>query len=82
MEGNAKCRHLKNLSIKGDFAPGVCLSEAPSNSMTPYLPLLHIVYVFQYTYSHRDGGEEGRVEPERRLEGQRVTKLGRKYQHG
>jgi hypothetical protein len=41
---------------------------------TPYLPRL------QYTYSHRDGVEmeEGRVEPERRFQGQQFTKLGRK----
>ncbi len=32
----------------------------------------------KYTYSHREGGEWGRVEPERRLEGQEFTKLGRK----
>jgi hypothetical protein len=47
------------------------LSEAP----------LHTVYVL-YTYSHREGVEgRGRVEPERRLEGQQFTKLGQKYQH-
>ncbi len=34
----------------------------------------------QYTYSHREGEEE-RVQPERRLEGQQFTELGRKYQH-
>jgi hypothetical protein len=27
------------------------------------------------------GGGRGRVEPERRLEGQQFTKLGQKYQH-
>jgi hypothetical protein len=30
---------------------------------------------------HRKGEKGGRVEPERRLEGQQFTKLGRKYQH-
>jgi hypothetical protein len=34
----------------------------------------------QYTYSLREGGGGGRVEPERRLEGQQFTKLSRKYQ--
>jgi hypothetical protein len=29
---------------------------------------------------HREGGGEGRVEPERRLEGQQFTKLGQKHQ--
>jgi hypothetical protein len=40
-----------------------------------------MVYVMHavYTYSHRE--EEGRVEPERKIEGQQFTKLGRKYQH-
>jgi hypothetical protein len=33
----------------------------------------------QYTYSHREGGRGGTVEPERRLEGQQFTKLGWKY---
>jgi len=49
---------------------------------TPYPPhTLHTVYVYalQQTYSHRAGGRG--VEPERRLERQQVTKLGRKYQH-
>ncbi len=35
------------------------------------------VYLSKDTYSHREGG--GGVEPERRLEGQQFTKLGRKY---
>ncbi len=34
----------------------------------------------EYTYLHSEEGM-GRVEPERRLEGQQFTKLGRKYQH-
>ncbi len=36
-----------------------------------------------YTSSHREreGGEGEEIEPERRLEGQRFTKLGRKKQH-
>jgi hypothetical protein len=50
---------------------------------TPYLPpyILYTCIQLQYTYLHREGGKDGRVEPERRLEGKQVTKLGRKYQH-
>ncbi len=50
--------------------------------LTP--PPLHIVYVFTvYLFLHREGGEGGEEmnEPERRLEGQLFTKLGRKYKH-
>jgi hypothetical protein len=81
MEGNAKCRHLKKLTCKGDFAAGVYLSEA-QNPIPP--PLTHCIRVFmyrQYTYSPREGREGVRVGPEKRLEGQHFTKLGRKYQH-
>jgi hypothetical protein len=46
---------------------------------TPYPPALHTVYV--YTVYLFTQGRGGRVEPERRLEGQQFTKLGRKYQH-
>jgi hypothetical protein len=34
-----------------------------------------------YTHSHREVGEGGRDEPDRRLEGQQLTKLSRKNQH-
>ncbi len=40
---------------------------------------VHTLSVFTVLW-HREGG--GRVEPERRLEGQQFTKLSRKYQHG
>ncbi len=43
------------------------LPPPPSNTLSVYTVLWH-----------REG--EGRVEPERRLEGQQFTKLGRKYQ--
>jgi hypothetical protein len=38
------------------------------------------MYVLYFDTGKGDGGG-GRVEPERRLEGQQFTKLGRKYQH-
>jgi hypothetical protein len=78
IEGNAKCRNLKRLTCKGTLRPGVCLSEA-QNPILP--PLTHCICV-QYTVllSTQGKGEGGRVEPERKLEGQQFTKLGRKYQ--
>jgi hypothetical protein len=59
------------------FAAGVYPSEAQEPHTLPP-PLTHCicVYSIQYrTYSHREG--RGRVIPERRLEGQQFTKLGR-----
>ncbi len=65
-----------------DFAAGVYLSEAPSPPRTPYLPLIYCMRVLYTVYLFTLGrGEGGRVEPERMLEGQHFTKLGRKYQH-
>jgi hypothetical protein len=63
----------KKIDLKKDFAAGVHLSEAQN----PTPPSLHTVYVC--THTHSEGG--GRVEPERRLEGQQFTKMGQKYQH-
>ncbi len=76
IEGNSKCRHLKNWPV--DVQCGRCLSGPE-----PPPPLTHCgrVYTIQYTYSHSEGGEGLRDEPERRLDGQQFTKLGRKYQH-
>ncbi len=55
----------KKIDLERDFSTGVYLSAPP-----PW----HTVYVYIY-------GKGGRVEPEKRLEGQQFTKLGRKYQH-
>jgi hypothetical protein len=65
IDTNAKCRHLTKINLHSDFPAGVYLSEAP-----PPLTL--------YAYHT---GKGRRDEPERRLEGQQFTKLGRKYQH-
>ncbi len=67
----------KKIDLWRDFAAGVYLSEA-QNPLHPPPPYTFYTCI-QYTYSHREGG--GRVEPERRLEGQQFTKLGLKYQN-
>jgi hypothetical protein len=61
IEDNAKCRHLKN-DLKRDFPAGVYLSEAQK----PYPPTLQTVYVYSI---HIHTGK-GRIELQRRLEGQ------------
>ncbi len=72
IETKAKCRHLKILTCKGTLRQVfIWLSYTP--------PSLHCIRTF--THTHRKRGWMGRVEPERRLEGQQFTKLGRKYKH-
>jgi hypothetical protein len=74
----AKCRHIKKFTCKGTLRQVVYPSEAPSpHNSTPPPPSL-----CKYTLlCHREGGTKGRVEPERRLEGQQFTKLGWKFKH-
>jgi hypothetical protein len=50
------------------------------NPIPPPPPSDTLYTCLQYSYSHREG-ERGRVEPERRVEGQQLTMLGRKTQH-
>jgi hypothetical protein len=74
IEGNAKCYILK-LTCEGTLRQVfVCLRPR-----TPY-PLTHCT-LYVYTVYLFTQGRGGRVEPERRLEGQQFTKLGRKYQY-
>jgi len=77
IEGNAKCRHLKKFAYTGTLRQVfICLRPR-----TPYRSPLtgHNVYVYTvYLFTQGRGG--GRVEPERRGEGQQFTKLGRNYQ--
>jgi hypothetical protein len=77
--GQCKLVVIKNWPVKG-----LCGRRLSVRLRTPYPPPLHTHCIRVHcihTYSHREGGEGRRVEPERRLEGQHVTKLGRKYQH-
>jgi hypothetical protein len=79
IDTKAKC-HLNKLTGKGTLRQVfICL-----RSRTPY-PRPHTLYVYVYSIRsilfHTGKGGGGRVEPERRSEGQQYTKLGRKCQH-
>jgi hypothetical protein len=62
----------KKLTCKSRF---ICL-----RTRTPYPPTSHTVYVYTSILIHTEKGGGGRVEPERRVEGQQgkveITKLG------
>ncbi len=60
-----------------DFAADVYLPEVQEPHTLP----LHTFYVYTVYLFTQGRGEGESVEPERRLEGQQFTKLGRKYQH-
>jgi hypothetical protein len=66
----------KQIDLSRDFAAGVYLSDA--HNPIPTHPLHN---EFVYTVYLLTQGGWGGVEPERRLERQQFTKLGRKYQH-
>jgi hypothetical protein len=77
IEGNAKCHHLKTLTCKGTSRK-VFICLRPIN----LLPLPYTLYTcIQYTYSHREGGGVGGIDPNRRLGGQQFTTLGQICQH-
>jgi hypothetical protein len=60
---------IKKLNFKGTLRQVfICLIPIP--------PVTNLIRT--YTYSQREGGR-GEREPERRLEGQQITKLGQKY---
>ncbi len=67
----------KTIVMERDFAAGVYLSEA--QSPIPLRPYTMYTGIQVYLFTLGRGG--GRVEPERRLEGQQFTYLGRKCQH-
>jgi hypothetical protein len=63
----------KKIDLSRDFAASVYLSDTP-------LPPLNTVCIV-HVIIHTGKGVKGGSEPEIRLEGQQLTKLGQKYQH-
>jgi hypothetical protein len=80
IDTKAKCRQLKKLTCKGTLRQ-VFICLRPASLLRPHGPYrpppytlyTSILYILIHTWR---GGE--RVKPERRLEGQQFTKLGRK----
>jgi hypothetical protein len=67
----------KKIDLYSGFAAGVYMFEA-QNPIPP--TLTHCIRVYSILI-HTGKGGRGESEPERRLEEQQFTKLGRKYQH-
>jgi hypothetical protein len=79
IEFNAKCRHLKKLTLK--WLCGRCLSVwGPEPHTTPYTLYMCIQYMYLFTQGKGEGGDSWTRE---KIRGATVysTKLGRKYQH-
>ncbi len=76
-----KMPSTKKLTCKGTLRQVFIYLRPKSHTTLPFTLNTWI----QYTYLHREGGEGGRVEPERRGEGQQgrvqITKLVWIYQH-
>ncbi len=72
IEVNSKCCHLKKMTWKRTLRH-MLFCMRPRTLYT-----VHCICVYRIII-HAGKGGGGRVEPERRLEGQQFTKLGRKY---
>ncbi len=81
IEDDAKYQHLKELTCKGTLRQVFISAWGPEPQTSPPYTLLCIFIYSTSIFLHTGKGEGGRVEPERRLEGQQLTKLIRKYQH-
>ncbi len=68
---DTKAMASKKIDLNRDFAASVYLFEAQNPTPPPFT-----LYTCIHTYSHREGGEGGRVEPEKGLEGQQSKKAG------
>jgi hypothetical protein len=80
IDTKAKRRHLKKFTCKGTLRQVfLCLRHPPYlwHHTGPRTVYVYTVYLF----TQGRGERGGRVEPERKLDGQQFTKLGRKYQH-
>jgi hypothetical protein len=73
-------KKIKKLTCKWTLRQ--CSSVGGPEPYPPPPPHTHCIRVYCIFYLFTQGsGGRGRVEPERRLDGQQFTKLGRKYQH-
>jgi hypothetical protein len=63
----------EKIDLLRDFMAGVYLSRAQIDPIPTHPPLTHSILI----HTGKGGEEGGRIEPERRLEGQKLTKLGR-----
>jgi hypothetical protein len=81
IDAKGKCGHLKKLTCKGTLRQ-VFICLRPDPLLWPLTPAYTLpVYVYAVYLFTQGRGEGGRVESERRLEGQQFTKLGQKNQH-
>ncbi len=73
---------MQKIDLLMDFAAGVYLSEDQNliHRLPPPPYTTYSTRVYSILF-HTGKGMGGRVEPERRLERQQFTKLGRKYKH-
>ncbi len=78
IEDNEKCRHLKSIVCK-ETLRRVFIFLRPRTSYPSPLYTLHIYLYKVYLFTQKRGDGEI-LEPERRLERQQLTKLGRIYQ--
>jgi hypothetical protein len=82
IEGIAKCRHLKIFSGKGTLRNVFICLRLRTLYTLPHLTSYTLYACIQYTYSPENGGRGGESwTRENRREGQKFTKLDRKYQH-
>ncbi len=77
-EGNSKCCHLKKLTCKGTLRQVfICLRPR-----TRYPPRLHTIYVYTvHLFTQERAGWGGELNQREGSRGNKVTMVGRIYQH-